>query len=126
MQPMQQMLDILETHATQLPMQPMQQMLDILETHARARLGAPAVQRIDTTTPTSVRYAAVQAFKQSDSPVQLFLMTMRSCGLGTDMPRVNVVVLFDSDWRPRLDMQVRVCGQVENERGGAREGESGR
>ena len=90
-----------------MPMPPVQQMLDILEAHARSRLGSPAVQRIDTTTPSSVRYAAMQAFKQPNSPVQLFLMTMRSCGLGTDMPRIDVVVLFDSDWRPRLDMQVR-------------------
>ena len=54
----------------------------------------------------------LQAFKSFDSPVQLFLMAVRSCGLGTDLPRIDTVVLLDSDWHPLLDLQVGAVGQV--------------
>ena len=38
-------------------------------------------------------------------PPFLFLLSTRSIGLGTDLPNVDVVVLYDSDWHPRLDVQ---------------------
>lgn len=85
----------------------MPQLLDMIEGHACAVLGEGSVQRIDATTPSSERYAAVQAFKADGCPVSLFLMAARSCGLGTDLPRVDTVLLFDSDWHPLLDIQVR-------------------
>lgn len=71
------------------------------------QLGASAVQRIDSTTRSRARYAAIQGFKDPASPLLLFLMAVRSCGLGTDLPRVDVVLLLDSDWHPLLDIQVR-------------------
>lgn len=54
----------------------------------------------------------VQDFKRDDSPVQLLLMTTHTCGLGTDLPRVDVAVLYDSDWHPRLDVQVSMVAKL--------------
>eukprot|EP00955_Chlamydomonas_euryale_P016442 175959-Chlamydomonas_euryale.AAC.1 len=73
---------------------------------------------------SSARHAAVSAFKSDSCPVSLFLMTPSACGLGTDLPRVDVVLLcgvwgvgrgvgtdlprvdvvltFNSDWHPLL------------------------
>lgn len=82
------------------------QMLDLIEGYSRALLGQPSVQRIDASTRSRARHEAILAFKQGTSPVKLFLMTVRSCGLGTDLPRVDAVILFDSDWHPQLDVQV--------------------
>ena len=86
------------------------QLLDLVEGFARAALGPAAVQRIDASTRSRARYDMIQAFKQPSSPVRLFLMTVRSCGLGTDLPRVDTALLFDSDWHPQLDLQVRLRG----------------
>ena len=36
---------------------------------------------------------------------RLFLLAARSCGLGTDLPGISAVVIHDSDWEPRLDLQ---------------------
>ena len=83
-----------------------QQLLDLVEGFSRAILGAAAVHRIDASTRSRSRHEAIQAFKQPSSPIKLFLMTVRSCGLGTDLPRIDAVVLFDSDWHPQLDIQV--------------------
>ena len=33
------------------------------------------------------------------------MMTARSCGLGTILPSVDAVVVHDSDWNPRWDIQ---------------------
>lgn len=37
---------------------------------------------------------------------RLFLLAVRSCGLVTDLPGISAVVIHDSDWDPRLDLQV--------------------
>ena len=74
------------------------------------------MQRIDASTRSRARYDMIQAFKQPSSPVRLFLMTVRSCGLGTDLPRIDTALLFDSDWHPQLDLQVR-DGGLKGERG---------
>lgn len=84
----------------------MTQVLDLVEKVAHMQLGASAVQRIDSTTRSRARYAAIQGFKDPASPLLLFLMAVRSCGLGTDLPRVDVALLLDSDWHPLLDIQV--------------------
>eukprot|EP00955_Chlamydomonas_euryale_P022227 235027-Chlamydomonas_euryale.AAC.1 len=95
---------LLLSHASKL--------LDMVEGAAVARLGRRAVQRIDSSTPSAERHAAVVAFRDEACPVSLFLMTARSCGLGTDLPRVDAVLLFDSDWHPALDLQVWGVGRV--------------
>lgn len=96
-------------------------MLDILSTYASARFPPGAHERIDDTTPAVERFAAVARFRAgahtsldtaADAAAAgqpfLFLLATKSCGLGTDLPNVDVVVIFDSDWHPRLDVQVGV------------------
>ncbi len=31
----------------------------------------------------------------------VLLMNIRSCGLGTNLPSVDTIILYDSDWNPR-------------------------
>lgn len=35
----------------------------------------------------------------------VLLLTAGCCGLGTELPGVTAVVIHDSDWNPRADMQ---------------------
>lgn len=37
---------------------------------------------------------------------RVFLHAAGSCGLGTDLPSISAVVVHDSDWDPRADLQV--------------------
>jgi SNF2 family DNA or RNA helicase len=82
--------------------------LDTLQSYCAARHGPASFVRVDNSTPAAQRYRAVQRFNAPDAAAtgcSLFLATPRSCGLGTDLPGVGAVVLYDSDWHPRLDMQ---------------------
>lgn len=35
----------------------------------------------------------------------LFLLSARACGLGIHLPSISAVIILDSDWNPRADMQ---------------------
>ena len=63
---------------------------------------------MDSDTPAAARHDAVERFNAPDAPAGfLFLCATRCCGLGTNLPTVAAVVLFDSDWDARSDIQVR-------------------
>ncbi len=79
----------------------------LLEEYARERFGAAAVESMDGDTPAAARHDAVERFNALDAPGFLFLCATRCCGLGTNLPTVAAVVLFDSDWDARSDIQVR-------------------
>ncbi|KAK9823247.1 hypothetical protein WJX72_001331 [[Myrmecia] bisecta] len=79
--------------------------LDVLEDYAKERFGKDAVERIDHSTPAALRHAAVERFNAPDSPAFVFLLTTRSCGLGTYLPSIDTVIIHDSDWNPRWDIQ---------------------
>jgi SNF2 family DNA or RNA helicase len=82
--------------------------LDILQTYCKLRHGTNSYVRIDNATPAAERYQAVQRFNAPDAAASgccFFLATPKCCGLGTELPSVGSVVLYDSDWHPRLDMQ---------------------
>jgi len=40
-----------------------------------------------------------------DSPHEVFLISTRAGGLGLNLMTANVVVLYDSDWNPQIDLQ---------------------
>lgn len=70
------------------------------------RLGSSdSVRRVDATTPSADHRAAVEAFNEDDSPVQVMIMHPKVCGLGTDLPGIEAVVFFDTDWSLRSDIQ---------------------
>ncbi len=82
----------------------------LLEEYACERFGAAAVETVDGDTPAAARHDAVQRFNAPDGDRAgfLFLGATRCCGLGTNLPTVSSVVLFDSDWDARADIQVRM------------------
>ena len=91
------------------------QTVALLEEYACERFGASAVETVDGDTPAAARHDAVQRFNAPDGDDRaarpsgfLFLGATRCCGLGTNLPTVSSVVLFDSDWDARADIQARL------------------
>ena len=82
------------------------QAVALLEEYACERFGPSAVETVDSDTPAAARHDAVQRFNAPGAPGFLFLSATRCCGLGTNLPTVSSVVLFDSDWDARADVQV--------------------
>lgn len=82
-------------------------MMDVLEAYLRLAFGASSYVRVDSTTPAADRYAAMQTFNRPDSDAFVFLLAPRACGLGTQLPTIDVVVAVESDWNARFDFKVR-------------------
>jgi len=78
--------------------------LDLLERCVTQRFGEGSASRIDVTTGSADRRAAVDAFNADGSPAFVFVMQPKACGLGTDLPSVNAVIFFDSDWSVSSDL----------------------
>lgn len=75
----------------------------------------PCYERVDTTTKTAERQQAVARFNASctggvSGSRWLFLQHTRSCGVGTDLPGIDVAIFLDSDWSARKDAQVQAAG----------------
>lgn len=70
--------------------------------------GADSYARVDSTTPAAARYGAVQSFNQPNNRAFVFLLAPRACGLGTQLPTIDVVVAVESDWNARFDFKVRL------------------
>jgi hypothetical protein len=43
---------------------------------------------------------------QPDSEKFIFLLSTRAGGLGINLATADIVVLYDSDWNPQMDLQV--------------------
>lgn len=50
------------------------------------------------------RVTAIQRFNE-DNEFGIFLLTTRAGGLGINLTKARVVVIFDSDWNPQNDLQ---------------------
>lgn len=85
----------------------MVRVLDIISDYMRLR-GYPH-QRLDGSTPAAQRQTAMEAFNRPDSPDFAFLLSTRAGGLGINLATADTVVIFDSDWNPQNDLQVRSC-----------------
>lgn len=81
-----------------------QQMLDILESFL---IGCCyTYRRMDGITPVRQRMTLIDEFNNSDE-VFIFILTTKVGGLGTNLTGANRVIIFDPDWNPSTDMQVR-------------------
>lgn len=81
----------------------MTRMLDILEDYTLWR-GYPYC-RLDGQTPHEDREYQINEFNKPDSEKFVFMLSTRAGGLGINLATADVVILFDSDWNPQVDLQ---------------------
>ncbi|CAN1857585.1 ISWI chromatin-remodeling complex ATPase CHR11 [Linum perenne] len=83
----------------------MTKMLDILEDY----LMCCGYQycRIDGNTGREDHDASIDSFNKPGSEKFVFLLLTRAGGLGTNLATADVVILYDSDWNPQVDLQAQ-------------------
>jgi SWI/SNF-related matrix-associated actin-dependent regulator of chromatin subfamily A member 5 len=83
----------------------MTRLLDILEDYLHYR--GYSYCRIDGSTAAEDRESAIERFNSPGSSVFVFLLSTRAGGLGLNLATADVVVLYDSDWNPQMDLQAQ-------------------
>ncbi|PIA44562.1 hypothetical protein AQUCO_01700274v1 [Aquilegia coerulea] len=83
----------------------MTRLLDILEDYLMFR--GHRYCRIDGQTGGEDRDASIEAFNQPGSDKFVFLLSTRAGGLGINLATADVVILYDSDWNPQVDLQAQ-------------------
>ncbi|KAF8782283.1 SWI/SNF-related matrix-associated like protein [Argiope bruennichi] len=81
----------------------MTRMLDILEDYVLWR-GFPYC-RLDGQTPHEDRERQINEFNKPGSEKFVFMLSTRAGGLGINLATADIVILFDSDWNPQVDLQ---------------------
>uniref|UniRef100_A0A8C8IU87 SWI/SNF related, matrix associated, actin dependent regulator of chromatin, subfamily a, member 5 n=1 Tax=Oncorhynchus tshawytscha TaxID=74940 RepID=A0A8C8IU87_ONCTS len=81
----------------------MTRMLDILEDYCMWRNFGYC--RLDGQTPHEERQISINAYNEEDSPKFIFMLSTRAGGLGINLATADVVILYDSDWNPQVDLQ---------------------
>mmetsp|Transcript_33915 Transcript_33915/g.55017 ORF Transcript_33915/g.55017 Transcript_33915/m.55017 type:complete len:933 (+) Transcript_33915:210-3008(+) len=83
----------------------MTRMIDILEDYCRSRRFRYC--RIDGNTDQITREKSMADFNEPDSKYFVFLLSTRAGGLGINLYTADIVVLYDSDWNPQVDLQAQ-------------------
>ncbi|KAK4477886.1 hypothetical protein RD792_017151 [Penstemon davidsonii] len=83
----------------------MTRLLDILEDYLLYR--GYLYCRIDGNTGGEDRDASIEAFNKPGSEKFVFLLSTRAGGLGINLATADVVILYDSDWNPQVDLQAQ-------------------
>ncbi|KAH9385639.1 uncharacterized protein NEMAJ01_0535 [Nematocida major] len=83
----------------------MTRMLDILEDYCGFRQYAYC--RIDGSTATEDRCQAIEEFNKPNSEAFIFLLSTRAGGLGINLATADVVIVYDNDWNPQMDLQAQ-------------------
>lgn len=81
----------------------MSRMLDIISDYCVYR--QYEYSQLDGSVSHEERVAAIDEFNAPNSDKFVFLLTTRAGGMGINLTAANVVVLFDSDWNPQMDLQ---------------------
>lgn len=81
----------------------MTRVLDIMEDYMR--LTKSEYCRIDGNTSSESRDSQMDVFNAPDSTKFCFLLSTRAGGLGINLATADIVILFDSDWNPQVDLQ---------------------
>ncbi|XP_042214023.1 chromatin-remodeling complex ATPase chain Iswi-like isoform X1 [Homarus americanus] len=81
----------------------MTRMLDILEDYCVWRKHLYC--RIDGQTAHEDRQRQIDEFNMPESEKFLFMLSTRAGGLGINLATADIVILFDSDWNPQMDLQ---------------------
>lgn len=83
----------------------MTRLLDILEDYCVYR--GYLYCRIDGDTSGEDRESAIDSFNQEGSDRFIFLLSTRAGGLGINLATADIVILYDSDWNPQVDLQAQ-------------------
>ncbi|OZJ01930.1 hypothetical protein BZG36_04839 [Bifiguratus adelaidae] len=83
----------------------MSRVLDILEDYCWFR--GYEYCRIDGQTSQEDRIDAIDEYNREGSSKFIFLLTTRAGGLGINLTTADIVVLYDSDWNPQVDLQAQ-------------------
>ncbi|GMF35385.1 unnamed protein product [Phytophthora fragariaefolia] len=81
----------------------MTSMMDILEDYMR--YFGHDYCRLDGSTKGEDRDNMMEDFNAPGSPKFCFLLSTRAGGLGINLATADIVILFDSDWNPQVDLQ---------------------
>ena len=65
--------------------------------------------RLDGQTPHEERQASINAYNMPGSEKFIFMLSTRAGGLGINLATADIVILYDSDWNPQVDLQAMVC-----------------
>lgn len=58
-------------------------------------------------TSSEVRAKMIEDFNRPDSDMFLFILSTRAGGQGVNLQTADTVIIFDSDWNPMMDEQVK-------------------
>jgi len=89
----------------------MTRILDILEDYFR--LINYQYCRIDGNTDGEARDSQMDVFNAPNSEKFAFLLSTRAGGLGINLATADIVILYDSDWNPQVDLQAMVSKSVD-------------
>lgn len=81
----------------------MTSMLDILDDFCNSK-GYPYF-RLDGSTSLADRDSMIKGFNDPESNLFVFLLSTRAGGLGINLTAADMVILYDSDWNPQMDLQ---------------------
>ena len=62
---------------------------------------------LDGSTKLEVRAERMAAFNKPNSEFPIFILSTRAGGLGLNLQTADTVILFDSDWNPKIDEQAQ-------------------
>jgi chromodomain-helicase-DNA-binding protein 7 len=69
-------------------------------------------ERIDGRIRGPLRQAAIDRFSKPDSDRFVFLLCTKAGGLGINLTAADTVIIYDSDWNPQNDLQVKSKRQL--------------
>lgn len=83
----------------------MTRVLDILEDYAMWR--GYQYCRLDGQTPHEERMASINEFNAPGSDKFIFFLSTRAGGLGINLATADIVIMYDNDWNPQVDLQAQ-------------------
>lgn len=63
---------------------------------------------MDGSTSLNDRQQRIDKFNESNNDTFIFLISTRAGGLGINLASADVVILYDTDWNPQVDLQAIV------------------
>nr|CAI5828700.1 unnamed protein product [Callosobruchus analis] len=81
----------------------MTRMLDILEDYCHWKQYQYC--RLDGQTPHEDRQRQINEYNEDGSTKFIFMLSTRAGGLGINLATADVVIIYDSDWNPQMDLQ---------------------